>query len=73
MLCSTELNTFGMTNTIYSDLLCRANGGYLSTNGVEIRGYNFKIYKYDLFYLMQLKIANSPRKKNGKNLEYGGE
>ncbi len=24
---STELNTFGMTNTIYRDLLCRANGG----------------------------------------------
>ncbi len=22
-----ELNTFGMTNTIYRDLLCRANGG----------------------------------------------
>ncbi len=26
MVHSTELNTFGMTNTIYRDLLCRANG-----------------------------------------------
>ncbi len=63
-----------MTNTIYSDLLCRANGGYLSTKGVELRGDKFTIYEYDLFFLMPFKIANSPcRKKNGKNLEYGGE
>ncbi len=27
MLRSTELNSLGMTNTIYRDLLCRANGG----------------------------------------------
>ncbi len=27
MLRSTELNTFSMINTIYRDLLCRANGG----------------------------------------------
>ncbi len=27
MLRSTELNTFGMTNTIYRDPVCRANGG----------------------------------------------
>ncbi len=26
MLRSTELNTFDMTNTIYRDLVCRANG-----------------------------------------------
>ncbi len=26
MLRSTELNTFGMTNTIYLELLCRATG-----------------------------------------------
>ncbi len=33
MLRSTELNTFGMASTIYHDLLCRANGGYLSIKG----------------------------------------
>ncbi len=27
MLRSAELNTFSMTNTIYRDLVCRANGG----------------------------------------------
>ncbi len=26
MLRSAELNTFSMTNTIYRDLVCRANG-----------------------------------------------
>ncbi len=27
MLCSAELNTFSMTNTIYGDLVCRSNEG----------------------------------------------
>ncbi len=31
--CSTELNTFGMTNTIYRDPLCRAKGSNLSIEG----------------------------------------
>ncbi len=35
MLRSTELNTFGMTTTIYRDLLCRATEGYLSIEGVN--------------------------------------
>ncbi len=38
MLRSTELNTLGMTNTAYRDLLCRATGGNLPINGVELCG-----------------------------------
>ncbi len=38
MLRSTELNTFSMTFAIYRYLLCRANGGNLSIEGVELRG-----------------------------------
>ncbi len=33
MLRSTELNTFNMTNTIYRDLVCRANGGIYRLSG----------------------------------------
>ncbi len=33
MLRSIELTTFGMTNTIYRDHVCRANGGNLSIKG----------------------------------------
>ncbi len=40
MLRSTELNTFGMTNAIYRDLVCRTNGSNLSIEGVAFRGYN---------------------------------
>ncbi len=40
MLRSTELNTFGMTNAIYRDLVCRANGSNLSIEGVAFRGDN---------------------------------
>ncbi len=57
MLCS--MSTSGMTTTIYRDLLCRANRGNLSTKGVELRGDKFKIYQYDLFYLMPFEIVSS--------------
>ncbi len=33
MLRSAELNTFSMTNTIYRDLVCRANGGIYRLSG----------------------------------------
>ncbi len=35
MLRSTELNTFTMTNTIYRDLVCRANGGIYRLRGED--------------------------------------
>ncbi len=40
MLRSTELDTFGMKNTIYCDLLCHVKweGGNLSIEGEEFRG-----------------------------------
>ncbi len=33
ILRSTELNTFSKTNTIYRDLVCRANGGIYRLSG----------------------------------------
>ncbi len=45
-LRSTELNTFGMINTIYRDLLCRATGGKLSIEGVELRNYYMTEHLY---------------------------
>ncbi len=33
MLRSAELNTFGMANAIYRDLVCRARGGIYRLNG----------------------------------------
>ncbi len=33
MLRSTELNKVSMTNTIYRDLVCRANGGIYRLSG----------------------------------------
>ncbi len=50
MLRSTGLNTFGMINTIYRDLLCPANGGgrgNLSIEEVEHRGDEQKMLPTD--------------------------
>ncbi len=35
--CSTELNMFGMTYTIYRDPLCRAKGSNLSIEGATLQ------------------------------------
>ncbi len=54
MLRSTGLNTFGMTNTIYRDLLCPANGGgrgNLSIEEVEHRGDQVAKHVYGLSIL----------------------
>ncbi len=37
MLRSIKLNTFGLTNTIYRDLVCRSKGGNLSMKGMALR------------------------------------
>ncbi len=42
MLQSTELNTFSRTNTIYRDLVCRANGGIYRLRGGEPWQYDGK-------------------------------
>ncbi len=47
MLSSIELTTLGMTNTIYSDLVCRAIGGNLSIKG----GGNYLLLQLDDGYV----------------------
>ncbi len=53
VLCFTELNTAGMTNTIYRDLLCRTRGGTLSTEGLKLRGFQVtkRLYATRLYWL----------------------
>ncbi len=43
MLQSTKLNTFGMTNTIYRDLLCSANGGLSIDYGVVVKWLSIRL------------------------------
>ncbi len=50
MLRSPELNTFGMTNIIYRDLVCRANGGI----------YRFVIAMKTRSYYSIISIINQP-------------
>ncbi len=46
MLRSIELNTVGMTNTIYLDLLCRATEGCLSIKELALRGNKMTKHLY---------------------------
>ncbi len=46
MLRSSEMITFGVTNTNYRDFLCPTKGGNPSIEGVELRGCYMAMYLY---------------------------